>query len=379
MATAQRDYYEVLGVTRDADAKAIKDAFRTLALKYHPDRNKEPGAEERFKEIAEAYAVLSDPGKRAEYDAGGFARVAGLSPEDIFGGIDFEDLFGGLGFEFGGDSLFERLFGSRRRPAGPPRGESLEILLEVPLERVLKGGSETVTVRRPERCAACGGSGAKAGTVPRQCDRCGGSGQQVTRRGGPGISVQQITTCPACRGTGSFIDEPCPECAGRGRVERAERVKVKLPPGIEDGVALRVAGRGLESPVHGGQSGDLFVVVRSAPHPDFTRDGADLWRQETISVVDAVLGTRLRVPTLERHATVRIPPGTQPGTVLVLRGSGLPRFGSDRRGDINIRVEVSVPERLSDEKRELYERLRVLDHPQEPRRSASPDVTRSPA
>ncbi len=358
MATVQRDYYEVLGVPRDADEKTIKDAFRALALKYHPDRNKEPGAEERFKEIAEAYAVLSDATKRAEYDAGGIPFVAGFRPEDLLGGIDFEGLFGGLGFDFGAESLFDRFFG-RRRPAGPPRGENLEVLLEVPLERVLHGGEETVSVSRPGPCPSCGGSGAKAGTSPRTCDRCGGSGRLVTTRQEPGVSVQEITTCPACRGRGTLIDELCAECAGRGRVETTETLTVTVPVGVEEGMALRIEGRGLPSAAPGGHPGDLYVIVRTRPDPRFERRGDDLWRVGALEVADAVLGTSLEVPTLERPATISIPPGTQPQTIFRLPGKGLPRFDGGR-GDLLVRIDLHVPEEPSREERELYERLRAL-------------------
>lgn len=359
MATAQRDYYEVLGVPRDADEKAIKDAFRTLALKFHPDRNKEPGAEERFKEIAEAYAVLTDPNKRKDYDSRGFAGVAGFSPEDLYGGIDFGDVFGGLNFDFGG-GLFERFFGRGRK--GPPRGANIEVDLVVPLERVARGGEEAVRVARPQPCSACGGSGAKAGTQPRACTACSGSGRQTqSRREGKGtVLIQQITTCPVCHGQGRVIDEPCSQCAGRGEVEREETLTVDIPIGVEDGMALRLAGRGMPSPDKRGHPGDLFVVVRSAPDPRFQRSGADLWHEQAIRVADAALGTKLSVPTLEKPAEVTIPAGTQPGAVLRLRGKGLPQFGGSKRGDLYLRLLVAIPQQLSAEERALYERLRAL-------------------
>jgi molecular chaperone DnaJ len=359
MATTSRDYYEVLGVPRDADDKTIKDAFRTLALQYHPDRNKAPDAEERFKEIAAAYAVLSDPKKRAAYDIGGVAGMAGVSTEDLFSGINFEDLFGGPGFDFGGGGLFERFF-HRRRPSGPPRGANLEVDLEVPLERVLTGGEETVHLTHPQTCAACQGSGAKPGTAPRRCETCNGTGQRVTSRRDSGITFQQITTCPGCHGRGSIIDQPCPECHGQGEVERAETLTVTVPAGVEERMALRIPGRGLPSRDAGGTPGDLFVIVHSAPDTRFARRGADLWRAATVPVVDAVLGTELEVPTLDGSTTVTIPPGTQPDTVLRLHGKGLPEFGGDRRGDLYLRVHVHVPDRLSSKERDLYERLRTL-------------------
>ena len=357
----------MLGVSRDADQKAIKDAFRKLALKYHPDRNKEPGAEERFKEIAEAYAVLSDPKKRAEYDARGFAGVAGFTPEDLFGGIDFEDIFGGTRFDFGdfglgGGGLFDRFF--RHRRAGPPRGENIEVALTVPLARVMMGGEEKVRIFRPDTCPSCRGTGAAPGTKPRLCEACKGTGQQTVSRRETGekgsVVIQQITVCPACHGRGSIIDQPCPACAGRGEIERDETLSVTIPVGVEEGMALRIPGRGLPSREAGGLPGDLFVVVHAAPDPRFERAGADLWRSETITVADAVLGAELTVPTLDGPAAVAVPPGTQPETVLRLREKGLPEFGGKGRGDFFLRIRVEVPERLSAEERELYERLRAL-------------------
>lgn len=350
----------MLGVPRDADQKAIKDAFRTLALKYHPDRNKEPGVEERFKEIAAAYAVLSDPKKRAEYDAGGHAGVAGYSQEDLFGGIDFEDLFRGfdLGFDFGG-GLFDTFF--RRRRAGPLRGANIEVGLAVPLERVASGGPETVRFTRPETCPACRGSGARSGTQPHPCAACGGSGRQVKSRREGNVNFQQVSTCPACHGRGSVIDHPCPECGGGGIVERDETLTVTIPPGVEEGMALRIGGKGLPSDEAGGLPGDLYVVVRSRPDPRFEREGSALWRSEVISISDAALGTTLKVPTLDGVATVSVLPGTQPDAVLRLAGKGLPEFGGKGRGDYFLRINVRVPERLSAEERALYERLRALE------------------
>lgn len=349
-----RDYYDVLGVGRDADEKTIKDAFRQLALKFHPDRNKEPGASDRFKEIAEAYAVLSDPKKRAEYDARGREGVAGFTPEDLFGGIDFEDIFGGLGFDFGGP--FDRFF---RRRAAPRRGENIEIDLTVPLERILNGGEETVHVGRPIKCEACRGSGAKAGTSPRSCGKCGGSGRLVHRERKGGVSFQQITTCPECGGRGAFVDSPCPECSGKGAVHRDEVLTVRIPVGAEEGTALRVPGRGLPAEKAGLPPGDLFVVVRTADDPRFERHGRDLYRTETIDVVDAVLGTRIDVPTLDGPVSVKVPAGTQPDSMLRLREKGLPRFGGGARGNLYVRLQIHVPERLTDRQRQLFEQLRT--------------------
>lgn len=359
MATAaQRDYYEVLGVPRDAGEAAIKDAFRKLALQYHPDRNKAPGAEEKFKEIAEAYAVLSDPTKRAEYDRRGFAGVAGFSPEDLFGGIDFEDLFGGLGLGLGG-SIFDQFFGRRAR-RGPRRGADLQVEIAVPLETIARGGEEAVRFDRVDVCHACGGSGAQTGTAPRTCPTCGGSGMKSTTRRDTDVLIRQSTTCPDCHGRGTIIEQPCPTCAGSGRTTREESLTVRIPPGADDGLALRVPGKGYAAEQPGAPPGDLHVIVRTAPDTRFVRDGADLWRDERIDVTDAVLGMELTVPTLDGPVVVKVPAGTQPDAQLRLRGKGLPRFGAKGKGDLYVRLALRVPDKLSAEERRLYERLRAL-------------------
>ena len=352
----------MLGVARDADQKAIKDAFRNLAMKYHPDRNKEPGAEERFKEIAEAYAILSDPKKRAEYDARGFAGVEGFSEEDLYSGINFDDIFGGLNFDFGEGSPFEGFF--HRRRTGPVRGANIEVELSIPLERVASGGEENVRLNRPSACPACHGTGTEGGAPPKTCETCKGTGR-ITRsnrkeKGKEHILIQQISVCPACHGRGSIIEHPCSKCHGSGEVAQQEDLTVKIPAGVEEGMALRIPGKGMPSAEAGGVTGDLFVVVRSQYDPRFERSGADLLRQETIPLTDAVLGATLEVPTLDGSASVTIPPGTQPGAVLRLKGKGLPEFGSGRHGEMYLRIEVRVPEKLSREERELYERLRAL-------------------
>lgn len=348
----------MLGVAKDADQKAIKDAFRSLALKYHPDRNKEAGAEERFKEIAEAYAILSDPKKRTEYDARGFAGVQGFSQEDLFDGINFDDIFGGLNFDFGG-SPFEAFF--HRRRTGPARGANIEVELIIPLERVASGGEEKVRLNRPSGCPACHGTGAEGG-APKACETCKGSGRitRSQRKEKEHILIQQISICPTCHGRGSIIEHPCKKCHGSGEVEQEEELTVKIPKGVEEGMALRIPGKGMPSPETGGATGDLFVVVRARHDPRFERAGADLLHQETITLTDAVLGTTLQVPTLDGSASVVIPSGTQPGALLRLKGKGLPEFGNDRRGELYLRIEVHIPEQLSREQRELYERLRAI-------------------
>lgn len=365
MAAPSRDYYEVLGVASDADQKTIKDAFRKLALKYHPDRNKAPDAETRFKEIAEAYAVLSDPKKRSKYDTGGFEGVADFSAEDLFGGIDFGDIFGdmGFGFDLGGGSMFDRFF--RRHRAGPARGQDLEVHLEVPLDRINRGGEERVRFSRIIPCPDCAGSGAMAGTIPRQCAVCGGSGRKVITREQKqdqgNVRFQQITICPECQGRGSFIDQPCPACQGRGQIEKEESLKVQIPAGVEEGTALRIPAHGMPSDEPGGVAGDLFVIVHSAVDPRFDRIGADLWRREIVEVADAVLGAKLKVPTLDGEVEVKLPAGTQPDEVLRLRGKGLPVYGGQGRGDLKLSIQVRIPDKPSAGEKSLYEKIRELD------------------
>jgi len=363
---AQRDYYEVLGVARDADAKAIKDAFRALARQYHPDVNKQPGAEEKFKEIAGAYAVLSDPDKRKAYDDRGFAGVAGFTPDELFRDIDFGDLLGGLGFELGGaggGGLFERFFGGRRR--GPPRGRDLEVVLEIPLSRVVTGGEEQVSYARSSPCGACRGTGAKDGTKLHRCAACGGSGTkaQESRRREPAgeVLIRNLTPCADCAGRGEIVDEVCSTCRGRRTVEETRSLSVKIPVGVEEGMILRVPGHGMESEVPGGVAGDLLVVVRTAPDARFERHDADLWRRERVTVPEAVLGVQRTIPTLDGDVELTIPAGTQPDVVLRLAGKGVPVLGGRTRGDLYVGVEVVIPDHPSKRERALYEELGVLE------------------
>ncbi|MGE5132231.1 MAG: DnaJ domain-containing protein, partial [Gemmatimonadota bacterium] len=236
---ARRDYYQVLGVPRDADARAIKDAFRRLARRYHPDTSTEPDAEDRFKEIAEAYGVLSDPARRRDYDATGFAGLAGASPEDLWGGIDFADVFGAAeGF---GD-LFGRLFG--HAAAGPPRGGDIQVEVTVPLRQVLKGGKRTVTIPRARPCRRCSGSGARPGTTARPCPACAGTGQRASQTSRGGVTIRQVATCPDCQGRGSVIDDPCPDCRGTGQAVEHDKVTIRIPPGTPEEAMLRLPGRG---------------------------------------------------------------------------------------------------------------------------------------
>ncbi|MHC4932668.1 MAG: DnaJ C-terminal domain-containing protein [Planctomycetota bacterium] len=356
----RRDYYEVLGVARDADADTIKAAFRELALRYHPDRSQESDSEERFKEIAEAYAVLGNEKKRAQYDAGGFGGVSDIRPEDLFSGADFQDLFGGLGFEgLGGGGLFDRLFGGLHRRS--TQGAPVEVRVRIPLEMVVSGGEQRVSVGHPRTCSDCSGSGAASGTEPRSCAPCGGTGQRTSTSQQGNVRMQTVTTCSSCQGRGRFIDDPCASCGGSGEVSEGESLTVRIPVGAEEGMVLRVPGKGMPPPVAGASPGDLLVVVETLSDPRFTRRGAHLWREEELPLVDAVLGASLRVPTLTGHASVKVPPGSQPDTVMRLRGKGLPELGSERRGDLYVALRLRVPDELSREQRKLWKQLKALE------------------
>jgi molecular chaperone DnaJ len=278
----------------------------------------------------------------------------------LFGGINFEDIFGGLNFDFGGGSPFEGFF--HRRRAGPQRGANIEVELFVTLERIARGGEEKVRLAHPTTCPACRGTGAEGGAEPLKCKMCGGSGRLThsRREEKEHVLIQQVTTCPACHGRGSVIEHPCPKCHGSGEIDQEEVLTVKVPQGAEEGMALRIPGKGMPSPEAGGVAGDLFVLVYSRRDSRFERAGADLLRVETIPLTDAVLGTTLEVPTLDGSASVTVPPGTQPDAVLRLKGKGLPLFGGGSQGDLYLRIGVHVPERLSRTEHELYEQLRAI-------------------
>lgn len=360
MADQQHDYYEVLGVARDADFKTIRNAFRDLALKYHPDRNKEPGAEDRFKQIAEAYAILADEKKRADYDARGFAAVSGFSHEDLFGGINFDDIFSGLNFNFDGGSPFD-IF-SRHRRSGPTSGSNIEVEVMVSLELVASGGDAEVRLKRPVTCSACHGTGEAGGATPPACEACHATGRisRTQREDQEHVLIQHITTCPECQGRGYKLEHPCAQCRGCGVVEMEELLTVKIPVGAEDGLSLRIPGKGMPSTDPGGKAGDLYAVVRTQFDPRFERVGADLLRLETIPVTDAVLGVMLTVPTLQGTASVSVPPGTQADTMLRMKKKGLPVFGKSLHGDLFVRIWVQIPEHLTPQEHALYEKLRDL-------------------
>jgi len=340
-----RDYYEVLGVGRDAGPDELKKAFRALARKHHPDANPgDAGAEERFKELNEAYSVLSDADKRAAYDRFGTAdpQAAG------FGGFDA----GGAGDPFGFGDLFDMFMGGAagaRR--GPRRGADIETEVVIDLADVVSGAERTVKYPRVERCDTCGGSGARPGTQPTTCRTCGGRGQVQSVRRTPLGQFVTARVCDACHGSGREVRDPCPRCKGAGAVRsQAERV-VHVPPGVEDGQRLRVTGEGDVGP-DGGPPGDLYVRLREAPHPEFVRHGRDLESTVRLGLAEAALGARRRVRTLEGEEEVRLPAGVQPGQVVSLKGKGLPGLRAHARGDLRLVVQVEVPQRLSAEARQ---------------------------
>ncbi len=340
-----RDYYEVLGVGRDASPDEIKRAFRALARRHHPDANPgDSGAEERFKEINEAYSVLSDADKRAAYDRFGTAEPQAAG----FGGS-----YDGGGDPFGFGDLFDMFMGGTMggRQRGPRRGADIETEIVVDLKEVLEGAERTIRYPRVEPCQTCHGSGARPGTSPITCRTCGGRGQvQSVRRTALGQFVTS-RPCEACHGSGREVREPCPTCRGAGLVRiQAERV-VHVPAGVEEGQRLRVAGEGDAGP-DGGPPGDLYVHVRESPHPVFVRQGRDLESSLRVGLAEAALGAKKRVKTLEGEEEVRVPPASQPGQVILLKGRGLPGLRGHGRGDIRLVVRVTVPERLSGEARE---------------------------
>jgi len=360
-ASGKRDYYEVLGVPKNAEPDAIKRAYRKIALKFHPDKN--PGnkeSEESFKEAAEAYEVLSDPEKRAAYDRFGHRGVGGgaqfSSVEDIFSA--FGEIFGG---GRGGGSIFDELFGGfggarGRTRAQRNRGAHLKVDLEVGLEDVLHGTKKTIEIRRNEMCTDCSGSGARPGTSAKRCGQCGGHGFVAVQQG----FFAMRTTCPKCRGAGEVIDQPCPACAGSGRVPKGRQVTVTIPPGVEHGMQLRVSGEGEAGP-RGGARGDLYVEIQVKPHRLFRRQGDDLVLDLPVGFAQAALGTEIEVPTLKGKSSLTIPRGTQSGTVLRMRGLGLPRLDGYGVGDQNVRVVVEVPAKLSDEEEDLLRRYAALE------------------
>lgn len=354
---SKRDYYEVLGVPRTASVDEIKDVYRKLAMQYHPDRNKAPEAEEKFKEISEAYAVLSDAEKRRQYDTLGHAGFdQRYTTEDIFRGADFESIFRDMGFNFGFGDLFSTIFGQRDFEERVTRGRDLGYDLEITLEEAAHGTEKEIGFKRIEKCDVCGGTGAALGTSPRVCPSCRGAGRiQKVNRNSFGTFVQ-VVPCPTCRGKGKIIDSSCPTCRGTGLLRKQRNITVKVPPGIDEGYQLRLQGQGEMSP-ESDSPGDLYALIHVAHHPYFRRDEDDLLYDLKIGFPQAALGARVSVPTFEGNVDVDVAAGTQPGEVIRLKGKGMPKFRGYGRGDLLLRVDIAVPEKLTDQQKALLEQL----------------------
>jgi molecular chaperone DnaJ len=348
----KRDYYEVLGVDKSATVDDIKKSYRKLAMKYHPDQNKEPGAEEKFKELSEAYAVLSDEQKRSQYDRFGHAGMQGYSDADFYNNANFNDIFRDMGFG-NYDNLFDMFFGGRGGQRSSGRGTDLRYDLEVDFKEASTGVEKEVIFPRMDTCETCRGSGAKPGTKVTNCSACGGTGQvrQVTQS----LFGQMVRVgpCGKCKGKGKAFDTPCPECHGSGKSRHVRQIKVKIPAGVEEGMQLRVSGEG-ESGSNGMPPGDLYVVVHVKSHPYFQRYGDDILCVMPISVAQAVLGDEVEVETLNGKAKLKIPAGTQTDTTFRLRGEGMPSLRSRGKGDMHVKVVVKVPQKLSEHQRKLY-------------------------
>ncbi|MBU7042974.1 MAG: molecular chaperone DnaJ [Theionarchaea archaeon] len=360
----KRDYYEVLGIQKNATSDEIKKAYRKLARKYHPDVNPDKQeAEEKFKELSEAYEVLMDPQKRQRYDQFGHEGVrnsfgsGGFQWSDFSHFSDIEDILSNLfgGRDFFGESIFD-MFGGRRS-RGPARGADLRADVEISLKEVATGAEREVTVNRREKCPACDGTGAKSPEGIRTCSACNGKGQvqHVSQRGF--LRTVNITTCNQCGGRGKIVEDPCETCKGTGVVPKKRKITVKIPPGVESGIRFRMTGEGEMGP---GGPGDLYVVIHVKPHEFFERRRNDLYCEIPISFTQATLGTKITIPTLSSSAEVVIPAGTQPEAVFRLRGQGLPSMNYSRPGDLYCRVKVKVPKKLSVDQKKAIEELAEL-------------------
>lgn len=347
----KRDYYEVLGVNKGANDDELKKAYRKEAKKYHPDLH--PGdkeAEEKFKEVNEAYEVLSNPDKRQKYDAYGHAGVdpnfgAGAGAGG-FGGFDFGDIFGDIfGGGFGG-------FGGGSRRNGPVRGNDVRQVVDVTFEEAVFGCKKKINISKQDTCATCGGSGAKPGTSPVTCSKCGGSGQVRNQVRTPLGFMTNIGTCPDCRGTGKIINDPCRDCRGTGKVRKNVTVEITIPAGADNGITMQLSGKG-EPGERGGPPGDLLVTIRVRPHKLFRRDNTNLYLDMPITFVQAALGATVKVPTLDGTVEYDIPEGTQSETVFKLRGKGVPEIHGRGRGDLFVKVKVEVPTNLTSKQKEI--------------------------
>ena len=342
---SKRDYYETLEVSRTASDQEIKSSYRKLALKYHPDRNQgDKKAEEKFKEAAEAYAILSDSDKRARYDRFGHAGVGGAQGFDPSQFTGFEDIFGGLGDIFG--------FGGGGRRAGPQRGADLRYDLEIPFEQSAKGVETHIQIPRHEACETCKGNGAAPGTSPATCPQCRGSGQLRYQQG----FFTVARTCGQCRGAGKVITKPCPDCRGNGTIEQTRKLTVKIPAGIATGQRLRLSGEG-EAGTLGGPPGDLYVVIFVREHEFFQRDGNNLHCTVPLAFTTLALGSEIKVPGIDGDESVKVPESTQTGTTFRLRGKGMPDVSGRGRGDLLVTVQAITPKKLSKEQKKLLEQL----------------------
>ena len=365
---AQRDYYEILEVTREESADGLKKSYRRLAVKFHPDKN--PGdktAEEKFKELSHAYEILSDAQKRAAYDQYGHAAFdprararggAGGGSGDFHDPFDiFREVFGGAG-----GSIFENMFGGGGDPSGPQRGDDLRYDLEISLEEAALGCEKEISVTKLDKCESCKGAGAEAGSQTRTCGTCGGRGQVLTARGI--FSIAQ--TCPHCKGQGRMLDKPCRKCSGSGKAQRSSKIKLRIPPGVEGGSRLRSQGNG-EAGFRGGPGGDLYVVLFVKHHEIFKRDGDDLICDIPVSFVQAALGSDIEVPTLEGRVTIKISAGTQPGTTFRVKGKGVKNLQGYGQGDLHVRIQVEIPTQLDSAQRaKLNEFAALCDGKQAP-------------
>lgn len=349
---SKRDYYEILGISRTATEVEIKKAYRTLAVQYHPDKNPDdPHAEEKFKECAEAYSVLSDSQKRAAYDRFGHAAAgAGAGGFDASGFGNIEDIFDIFGF---GD-----MFGGRggRTRSSVQRGGDLRFDLEITLEDAAEGKEEKIRIPKLEKCDECDGVGAEKGTKPEACITCGGSGQTRYQQG----FFSVMRTCPNCQGRGQVIRTPCKECRGAGRIEKEKTLELKIPAGVETGSRLRITGEG-EAGINGGASGDLFVVIHVKEHETFERQGANLYSAVPITFAQAALGAEIKVKTLDGEEDLKIPAGTQTGTVFRLKSHGMPALGGRGKGDLFVAATLITPKSLSKEQRKLLEQLAEVE------------------
>jgi molecular chaperone DnaJ len=359
-----RDYYEILGVPREASPDDLKSAFRRLARQYHPDVNKAQDAEEKFKEINEAYAVLSEPEKRAAYDRFGHAGVRGPggAPDINVDFSDFADILGDL-FGFGG---FGRT--SRRSRNAPRRGGDLQYNLDLTFEEAVFGVEREIEITRDEICSNCNGSGAEPGTSPVRCTSCNGTGEVRQVRQTILGSMVQVTTCPTCGGQGETIATPCRSCQGRGLERRTRRKIVAVPAGVDQGTQIRMAGEG-QPGLFGGPNGNLYIAINVKPHKLFRRREYDILMDLTINVAQAVLGTELSIQTIDGKEKLHIPAGTQSGKILTLKNKGVPRLRGNGRGDMHVMIHVEIPTRLSKDQRKLFEQLAETlgteVHPQE--------------